>query len=272
MAAGQSNIQLHVGIRTLSKLIIRADLAIGAAGTTSWERCCLGLPALVISIAENQKIVAKELHAGGFIKWLGHGNDLTVDQIGRSIGQFLEMEISESWSRQCWNLVDGRGVERVGLFLSAGPGTQLSARPVKMIDEGLIFDWVNDPEVRKNAACSAEISIGEHNKWFQNLIKSYEDHRLYIIEGPSNYPVGQVRFDRVSVGWELTYSLDHRFRSRGLGANLLRTGIKKFKHEADKTSLIGKVRIKNIYSRKVFEALGFYEVEKDKEFITYMLH
>jgi len=38
-----------------------SDLAIGAAGSTSWERCCLGLPTLLIVLAENQRDAARFL-------------------------------------------------------------------------------------------------------------------------------------------------------------------------------------------------------------------
>jgi len=50
--AGHDNIHLHSNLPTLAPLMARADLAIGAAGTTSWERVCLGLPALVVTLAE----------------------------------------------------------------------------------------------------------------------------------------------------------------------------------------------------------------------------
>ena len=61
--------------------MLKADMSIGASGTTSWERCCLGLPSLVISIAENQKPIAQELHKKGIICWLGHYDIITTDLI-----------------------------------------------------------------------------------------------------------------------------------------------------------------------------------------------
>lgn len=49
----------HVG--NMAELMANSDLAIGAAGTTSWERCCLGLPALMFVLALNQLQVARVL-------------------------------------------------------------------------------------------------------------------------------------------------------------------------------------------------------------------
>jgi len=48
--AGRDNIHLHSNLPTLAPLMARADLAIGAAGTTAWERVCLGLPGLVVTL------------------------------------------------------------------------------------------------------------------------------------------------------------------------------------------------------------------------------
>ena len=52
------NIKIYSDLTSLASLILKADLAIGASGTTSWERCCLGLPSIVISIADNQIPIA----------------------------------------------------------------------------------------------------------------------------------------------------------------------------------------------------------------------
>ena len=44
-----------VDVQNMAPLMAESDLAIGAAGTTSWERCCLGLPAIVVVLADNQR-------------------------------------------------------------------------------------------------------------------------------------------------------------------------------------------------------------------------
>lgn len=50
-----------VGVSNMARLMTDADLAIGAAGSTSWERCCLGLPTIHLVLAENQKAIADAL-------------------------------------------------------------------------------------------------------------------------------------------------------------------------------------------------------------------
>ena len=54
-----------VGVNNMAQLMADCDLAIGAAGATSWERCCLGLPSIMLVVAENQLEVAKGLEDAG---------------------------------------------------------------------------------------------------------------------------------------------------------------------------------------------------------------
>ena len=91
------NIKIYSGMKTLAPLMAKADLAIGAGGATSWERCCLGLPALVITLAENQLPIAQELHNRGLIKWLGHKDDVDSVQVANQLGESLKSVEHCAW-------------------------------------------------------------------------------------------------------------------------------------------------------------------------------
>lgn len=60
--------QVLVGVSDMAQLMADSDLAIGAAGATSWERCCLGLPTIMLVLAENQRKVAQGLERSGAVK------------------------------------------------------------------------------------------------------------------------------------------------------------------------------------------------------------
>ena len=95
----------------------KADIALGASGATSWERCCMGLPSIVIALAENQIKIASELDSGGFIHYLGDVGIVTKNDIYSCLKQLVDLGIPSDWSERCWNLVDGNGVKRVSSFM-----------------------------------------------------------------------------------------------------------------------------------------------------------
>ena len=62
MANSRNNIKKLTGIDNMAEIMASSDICIGAAGSSSWERCCLGLPTLTFAIAENQKRIAASLN------------------------------------------------------------------------------------------------------------------------------------------------------------------------------------------------------------------
>lgn len=65
LEAEDSRVQLHIDEPDVCTLMAESDLAVGAAGTTSWERCCLGLPTIVLVLAPNQSFIARNLGESG---------------------------------------------------------------------------------------------------------------------------------------------------------------------------------------------------------------
>lgn len=61
-------INVRVGVSNMAELMADSDLAIGAAGATSWERCCLGLPTIMVVLAENQNTIAEALSNSGAVE------------------------------------------------------------------------------------------------------------------------------------------------------------------------------------------------------------
>lgn len=255
--AGHANIHLHSGLPTLAPLMARADLAIGASGATTWERCCLGLPSLVITLAENQRPIAAELVRQGMIRWLGHAGEVHESTLAHALGGLLNEGLPEAWSQSCWQLVDGQGASRVCSVLTLSPNTPLQARPARLDDEALILRWANDPLVRQNAFSTGPIDAATHRAWFRKRLRDLDQCRLYVVETPDGFPIGQVRFDRSGEGWEIDYSLDARCRSVGLAKPLLQTAMLTLRSMEPGTLIFGRVKPCNTASQRVFTGLGF---------------
>ena len=117
LVAGYPNIHLYGNIPTLGNLMVKADLAIGASGATSWERLCTGLPAIIVTLAENQKLVAEYLHEKGLIDWIGFKDDVDNDSFKKSLDWIIDDENITECSVKCMKICDGLGVYRVRKLL-----------------------------------------------------------------------------------------------------------------------------------------------------------
>ena len=83
-------VTVHREVGDMASLMADADFAIGAAGGTSWERCCLGLPTLVVVTADNQRDIARSLEAAGAIDLVGDASAVTVEALADRIAALCD--------------------------------------------------------------------------------------------------------------------------------------------------------------------------------------
>lgn len=107
-------ISLHVDSSHVAKIMATADIAIGASGSTAWERCCLALPTLSIIDAENQRLVDQSLANIGACISLGWYESVTEALISAQCQMLLEDRIRYNKIATVANKVcDGKGTDRV---------------------------------------------------------------------------------------------------------------------------------------------------------------
>lgn len=113
-AESRGGIHIHSQLPDLSELMVEADLALGAGGATTWERCCLGLPSIVICTADNQLPASEALVADGLISYMGHVGDITPEILRDQVLELLDKpEKLGELSEKSMKLVDGKGVNRI---------------------------------------------------------------------------------------------------------------------------------------------------------------
>jgi RimJ/RimL family protein N-acetyltransferase len=255
--AGHGNIHLHSGLPTLATLIAKADLAIGAGGATSWERLCLGLPTLVVTLAENQRPIADGLSQGGLICLLGHQDAVDQTTIAQALGKLLQKGLDEDWSLRCLAAVDGKGIDRVCAAMTVTAATRLRVRHARLDDEGMLLEWANEPGTRGNVFSPGSISAEIFRSWFRSRLRDLESCRLYLVETEDSVPVGYVRFDHADQMWSVDYAISPHFRGSGLGHRLLETALLKLREEESGALVLGQIKDNNQPSCQVFETLGF---------------
>ena len=107
-------ISLRRDISNMAQLMAWADLAISAAGSTCWELCLLGLPAILLDVADNQIPIAIELERRGCALYAGNGNCVSRNELANTLENLLlSQQARESMSHHSRQLVDGLGAERV---------------------------------------------------------------------------------------------------------------------------------------------------------------
>ena len=107
--AKDKNIRVLINVNNMAELMLEADLAIGAGGASSWERCCLGLPTLLFIVAENQRAVAKILERSGAAKI----TKCLKDDLQMMAGN---LELWRTMSEKAQTICDGLGVKRIKLL------------------------------------------------------------------------------------------------------------------------------------------------------------
>lgn len=113
-ASSKGRIRAFKNVRNMGKLMAEADIAISSGGSTVWELCCLGVPALQIVFAENQTDVANELNRRGMTINLGWHADVTEEMICENLADLID-NYNQRRAMGCRGraLVDGWGAQRV---------------------------------------------------------------------------------------------------------------------------------------------------------------
>lgn len=113
------NIQLLTEVSDMAELMSWADVAVSAAGSTCWELALMGLPALLIILAENQAGIAHGLEEAGVAVNLGWCSQLSDSALAESLTSLIfDSAKRHNMSQKGRQLVDGYGQCRVLSALS----------------------------------------------------------------------------------------------------------------------------------------------------------
>ncbi len=108
-------IELLIDVNNMAELMAYSDIAIGAPGSTTWERCCLGLPSILIVQAENQKNIANSLQKNNLAVIVDDVKNIcqSISNLSTSKGRLSFIDMANTSS----TIIDGKGVDRVLNFL-----------------------------------------------------------------------------------------------------------------------------------------------------------
>ncbi|HET6316700.1 MAG TPA: bifunctional UDP-2,4-diacetamido-2,4,6-trideoxy-beta-L-altropyranose hydrolase/GNAT family N-acetyltransferase, partial [Chloroflexota bacterium] len=239
---------------SLAPVTARADLAIGAAGGATWERLCLAVPSLVVTLAANQEPSARALATDGYVHWIGCAPDVSVAMYRDAIVAACERPLQAPPP-----LVDGLGAPRVAEKLMPSPASRLRLRPAVAQDAEIFFDWRNESVARRMSFTGDPVDWERHRLWFARKLAD-ESCILRVVE-IHQLPLGHYRLDWVGGEATLSYLVDPVARGRGLGSWLVSRAM------ADAAgrhaSVRAEVKAGNGPSLHVFRRLRFSETAAD---------
>jgi UDP-2,4-diacetamido-2,4,6-trideoxy-beta-L-altropyranose hydrolase len=254
--------RLIINATNMPELMAWADVGITGGGSTCWEAAFLGLPCLVIVLADNQRPIAEKLHELKSVINLGGHRNLNNASLTKSIYQLLDsVDLRREMYSTCRELLDGEGTDRVLMHLQ---GDLVRLRPARETDCRLLWEWVNDPEVRAASFSQHYISWEEHATWFRQTVNDpYFVH--FIVLNGQDEPVGQVRFDlKGEINAVINLSIDRRKRGLGLAKIIINKAIINIFNNTQIKVVEAYIRSDNLKSIKAFEKADFKMIDNNK--------
>lgn len=108
---------VHVNTPRMADLMVKSDLAIGAAGSTSWERCVLGLPTVMVVLAANQHKAAKSLEQVGAVVSVELGENFVQAVKDRVERLAVDQELLRAMSTKAAQVTSGKGIEILATWM-----------------------------------------------------------------------------------------------------------------------------------------------------------
>lgn len=244
-------------VEDMAELMCRHDVAIGAPGSTTWERACLGMPSIMVALADNQHTICQRLTS------IGASLSVELKNIRQDLVPVYNKLLSNFEAMRDVNLelCDGKGVERILANLKPLFGPILSLRHADVNDIQQVYVWQCAPETRRYALNTEVPSFAEHQTWMSQKLTSESDY-FYIIEltdvnSEKTMPMGVVRLDMTAKD---TYTLSIFIAPAQFGKGIAKLALKKIDIMHPKAVINAVVLKENIASQTLFSRAGYVKV------------
>lgn len=254
LACKLPNARCHVQTTRMVDLMAQADLAVGAGGTATWERCALGVPTLALCIADNQRDLLDASSRAGIVYVPDSSDQGNPATLAMHLRALVGNTALRRWlSRNAYECVDGNGARRVAAAMHAGG---IVTRRAVATDCDALHAWRNDPRVRGVSRNTGEIDLAAHRRWFDRVLTS--PHQCLLVGEQAGEPVGVVRFDIDGDAAEVSIYLVPQAMGRGHGGPLLLAAEDWLRREQPAVATLrAHVREDNPPSQRLFESTGY---------------
>jgi len=256
ICAVHEGFHFHCQVANMAELMAAADLAIGAGGTATWERCAMGTPAILTVVADNQKELAEAGARKGLFFYMGESHSVSSEKLLNVLKFSLCVpETLQYYSVNCLTFVDAKGGGRVANILFP---PQIIIRQASLADCDSVYEWRNAEETRRYIFNAEPISVEIHRSWYCNSLKN--PNRILLIGEIDNKPVGVLRYDFSGDEALISIYLVPGVQGAGVGSQLLRCGSQWVRENSRYIKVIkAEIFRDNIASIRAFESAGYKE-------------
>jgi RimJ/RimL family protein N-acetyltransferase len=261
LAEAPGDMRLLTDVDDVPALMAWADVALSAAGTTAWELACMGLPAAVVVLADNQRPIAEQLADAGAAVDLGPADAVTTERIAAEVESLCrDAPRRRAQSEAGRQLIDGRGAGRVVTVMRCldepFPPHQPRLRTAREDDARPLWRLVNHPSVRRASFSSDPIPWPEHVRWFRSRLAS-DTARIWVLE-LDGLVLGPVRYERTDRDTALvSVHVAPPFRGRGLAVRMLDETWRAACEALGVRRVEAQIRRENTVSQRTFARAGF---------------
>jgi RimJ/RimL family protein N-acetyltransferase len=241
------------------------SIAIGAPGGASWERACLGIPNIIIPLADNQRMVCQTLmDNGAAIK-------VELESLGNDFSPALKhiIENYDVYQQNNLLLCDGLGLYRTIFAIEQVLGKKessifLGCRLATNHDIERVYQWQVQPETRSYALNKDIPSWEEHSEWMTNKLTDHENY-FYIIEVKNSQcnfkAAGVVRLDKLG---ESTYLISIFIAPEFHGNGIAQHALTYIDLVHSDLTINATVLSENIASVKLFTRANYKQITAEK--------
>jgi UDP-2,4-diacetamido-2,4,6-trideoxy-beta-L-altropyranose hydrolase/UDP-4-amino-4,6-dideoxy-N-acetyl-beta-L-altrosamine N-acetyltransferase len=255
--------EVKVDVGNMAEIMANSDIAIGAAGSSTWERCCLGLPTIQIVIAKNQQFLAETLSRQNIV--------MLVKEI-KEITYLLESssEWMKSLSNSALEICNGMGVYKVFNKMSDYKITLEKFGEVDLCnyvnlnenDKMYVLNMRNHPEIKKWMYNQDSILEEDHFDFIKNL--EIDTEKRYFLVKQKSSIIGSINFSKINFdnSVELGIYTNPLIKLKSFGS-LLESAASQY---AFAELGVRKIRLEVLFNNK--RAINFYNKRGFKPILT----
>jgi UDP-2,4-diacetamido-2,4,6-trideoxy-beta-L-altropyranose hydrolase len=247
-------------VENMAEFMSGYDIAIGAPGSTSWERACLGIPSIIIALADNQLTICKKLGD------IGAAISVDIDLIDKDLKRAYLRLLADYNQMKVVNLklCDGLGVNRIMDRIQTIFEYSLQLRFATLEDIQQVFEWQCVPQTRCYALNKDVPSLPEHQDWMTRKIASHDDY-FYIIElkagaKVSFNSVGVVRLDLAAKN---TYTISIFIAPTHFGKGIAKQALALLDRLHPNIVINAVVLKENVASQALFSRAGYMKIDEE---------